>query len=68
MSTTKSNKKPVEVFKKNEPVQVYPKDALMRAARWKDRKDLLNALLADGASYSIEAVDQMINEYFNKEV
>ena len=50
------------------PAQTYPKATLLRADRWKDRKDLLNALLDDGKVYTIDQVDQMISDYYNKEV
>lgn len=67
------------VTKKTKPVEkveapqtpkapTYPKDVLMRAEKWADRRDLLDAILDIGKVYTIDEVDHMINEYFNKEV
>jgi len=66
MATKKT--RPVEDVKPTPAEPTYPKSALLEADRWKDRKDLLNALLDDGKVYTINQVDQMIGDYFNKEV
>lgn len=64
--TVTKKTKPVE--KVEAPAPTYPKDVLMRAEKWADRRDLLDAILDIGKVYTIDEVDRMINEYFNKEV
>ena len=67
--TVTKKTKPVEkVEAPQTPVPTYPKDVLMRAEKWADRRDLLDAILDIGKVYTIDEVDRMINEYFNKEV
>lgn len=42
---------------------VFTKEQLIGATRYADRRDLLQALLSDGESYSFDDVDRMIQEY-----
>lgn len=66
--STKKIKTVTQAEPEKAPETRYPKATLLKAARWKDRSDLLNAILEDGRSYTIDEVDHAINEYFNKEV
>lgn len=53
-----------EVQKADEPVQ-FSKRQLLCAEKYSDRRDLVDALLDGNKSYTIEAVDKMI-EVFEK--
>lgn len=66
--STKAKKVVDQTAPVEKPGNKYPKERLIKADRWKDRKDLLNALLDDGKVYTIDEVDRKINDYFNKEV
>lgn len=46
----------------------FTKEALVKSERYKDKRDLVNALLEDGQRYTLELVDKIIDEYMNKEV
>lgn len=66
--STKKTKTVTQAESEKAPETRYPKATLLKAARWKDRNDLLNAILEDSRSYTIDEVDHAINEYINKEV
>lgn len=53
-----------EVQKADKPVQ-FSKGQLLCAEKYSDRRDLVDALLDGNKSYTIEAVDKMI-EVFEK--
>ena len=46
----------------------YSKEQLVRSERYMHRRDLLNALLKDGAVYSIQEVDTMLEKYMKGKV
>jgi len=52
--------------KEKEPT--FEKEAIVRSARYKDKLDLVNALLEDGKEYTLKQVDKAIEDYLNKEV
>lgn len=58
--------------KKKEDTQkleaVYTRQQLLQAKRYADRLDLINTLLKDGKSYSIQQVDEMIEKYMKGKV
>lgn len=47
---------------------VFSKKDLLRAKRYSDKRDILNALLKDGETYTIEQVDKTIKTFLSKEV
>lgn len=47
---------------------VFSKQDLLRAKRYSDKRDILNALLKDGETYTIEQVDKIIKTFLSKEV
>ena len=47
---------------------VFTKEQLVKAERWFNRRDLLNALLEDDKTYTIEQVDDLIKEYYKKPI
>lgn len=47
---------------------VFSKQDLLRAKRYSDKRDILNALLKDGETYTIEQVDKTIKTFLSKEV
>lgn len=49
-------------------VQRFTKKALYESKKYREQKDLLEALLDDNTEYSHEEADTLINEYLNKEV
>lgn len=44
-------------------VMTFPKERIMKAARYQDRKDILGVLLEDGKEYSFEQVDALIEKF-----
>lgn len=62
--------------KKNEPAtseqgkieNLFSKEQLLAAARFQDRKDIVNALLSPDKQYTVEAVEQMIENYMKGQV
>ena len=48
-----------------EPVKaaVFSKEPLLAAERFRGRRDIVNALLAEGEQYTIAEVEQMIEKY-----
>lgn len=54
--------------KKEKQAPVFAKGDLLRAKRYSDKRDILNALLEDGKTYTLEEVDKMILNFLKKEV
>lgn len=54
--------------KKEKQAPVFTKSDLVRAKRYSDKRDILNALLEDGKTYTLEEVDKMILNFLKKEV
>ena len=46
----------------------FTNEQLVKADRWFNRRDLLNALLEDDKTYTIEQVDDLIKEYYKKPI
>lgn len=49
-------------------VPVFYKVDLVKSKRYSDKRDILNALLKDGVSYTFEQVDKIIGDFLKKEV
>ena len=47
---------------------VFAKGDLLRAKRYSKQRDILNALLEDGKTYTLKEVDKIIKTFLNKEV
>lgn len=61
--------------KKTEPVvseektgSLFSKGQLLAAERFRDRRDILDALLSADGQYTAEAVEQMIGKYMKGQV
>lgn len=48
--------------------QSFSKEKLMQSPRYRNRRDLLNALLSDGAIYSIAQTEEIIENYMKGKV
>ncbi len=46
----------------------YKKQELLKAERYRERKDLVGALLKDGREYSLEEVDAVIDKFVKGKV
>lgn len=46
----------------------FSKEQLLAANRFQHRKDVLNALLADDKTYTVTAVEKMIDEFMERQV
>lgn len=46
-----------------EEVYKYDKEQFLTAKKYANRKDVLNALLGEGESYTIEEVDALLNKF-----
>ena len=62
MGETNTEVKP-QVF-----VNVFTKQQLAESKRYKKKRDLLEALLENGKTYTIAQVDKIIGDYLKKEV
>ena len=51
-----------------ESERTHPKERLLKSKAYKDKTDLLHALLEDGKSYTRAQVDKRVNAYLEKEV
>ncbi len=53
-----------------EPVKaaVFSKEQLLAAERFRGRRDIVNALLAEGGQYTIAEVEQLIEKYMKGRV
>lgn len=49
-------------------VMTFPKERIMMAAKYQDRKDIVGVLLVDGKEYSFEQVDAMIEKFMKGKV
>ena len=47
---------------------LFSKEQLLAAARFQDRKDIVNTLLSPDKQYTVEAVKQMIEKYMKGQV
>ena len=46
----------------------FPKEKIVASKRYKDKVDLVNALLSDDKEYSLEEVDYIINNFMKGKV
>lgn len=54
--------------KKAKAEPVFFKEDLVKSRRYADKRDILNALLKRGETYTIEQVDKIISDFLSKEV
>ena len=47
---------------------LYSKEQIIASKRYSNRKDILNVLLKDDEEYSFSRIDEIIEEFMNKEV
>lgn len=47
---------------------LYNKNAFLRSVKYKDRRDLINALLQDGKEYTEKEAERIINNYMKGKV
>jgi len=47
---------------------LYSKEQIITSKKYSNRKDILNVLLKDDEEYSFSKIDEIIEEYMNKEV
>lgn len=53
---------------KKPTITTYTKEQLLRCKRYINRRDLLGALLTDGARYSFKEVDALLDKYMKGKV
>lgn len=46
----------------------FSKEQLLSADRFQGRRDIVNALLSPDKQYTVEAVEEMIKKYYEREV
>lgn len=54
--------------KKTASVAVFTKKQLIAAKRYRDRRDLLAAILEDGKEYTAEQADALVNDFLKGKV
>ena len=47
---------------------LYSKEQIIESKKYSNRKDILNVLLKDDEEYSFSRIDEIIEEFMNKEV
>ena len=47
---------------------LYSKEQIILSKKYSNRKDILNVLLKDDEEYSFSRIDEIIEEFMNKEV
>lgn len=47
---------------------VYDKQSILSSKRFSEKRDILSVLLNDYKEYSIEEVNRLLNEFYEKEV
>jgi hypothetical protein len=47
---------------------LYSKEQIIASKKYSNRKDILNVLLKDDEEYSFSRIDEIIEEFMNKEV
>lgn len=69
--TVKGKSEQTENIEPIEPVKsviTFPKEKILSAKNYADRKDLLGVLLEDGETYSFDQVDGLITNYLKRKV
>ena len=66
MAVKKTNKPAATEPEKIE--KLFSKEQLLAAERFQERKDIVNALLSPDKQYTVEAVEQMIENYMKGQV
>ena len=47
---------------------LYSKEQIIKSKKYSNRKDILNVLLKDDEEYSFSRIDEIIENFMNKEV
>lgn len=53
---------------KKEDEVLYSKEQIITSKKYSNRKDILNVLLKDDEEYSFSKIDEIIENFMNKEV
>ena len=53
---------------KQETVSSYTKEQILGSKKYKDRRDILGVLLTDGAEYTLEKVDSLLEKFMKGKV
>ena len=53
---------------KKEDEILYSKEQIITSKKYSNRKDILNVLLKDDEEYSFSRIDEIIENFMNKEV
>lgn len=63
-----ARKKAVDVTEEVETPLTFSKEQILESAKYSNRRDLINALLVDGESYTFETVDKKIEDFMKGKV
>lgn len=64
----KKQKQPEAAGNQKKVESKFSKEQLLAAERFRDRRDLLNALLSERETYTVKTVEQMIDGFMKGEV
>lgn len=53
---------------RSKKAKLYSKEQLLKSEAYKDKRDLLNAVLSDTEHYTKAQADKLISDYLKKEV
>lgn len=67
MTTKKVSKVVKEVATKQEETK-FTKEQIIKAKKYRDRRDLVNAILVNNNSYTLTEVDELINKFMKGSV
>lgn len=51
-----------------ETENLFSKEQLLAVGKYKDKRDLLNAVLSDGKRYTFASAEQLLGEFMEREV
>lgn len=68
MAAEKSASMAADSREKPDKGKLYTKEQVLSSARYRARRDVLEALLADGREYTLEETDRMVKEFMERKV
>ena len=68
MAAEKSASMAADAGEKPDKGKLYTKGQILSSARYRARRDVLEALLVDGREYTLEETDRMVKEFMERKV
>lgn len=68
MAAEKNGSRAADAGEKPGKGKLYTKGQILSSARYRARRDVLEALLGDGREYTLEETDRMVKEFMERKV